>query len=74
MNMEDLAVYGLRFLSVHYPTRMAERYGFESMHEDLVETFDHIGKLRRVFGAGGEIDYDQVSQLIVRDIRGSAFR
>lgn len=70
MNMEDLAVYALRFLSSHYPTRMAERYGFESMHEDLIETFDHIGKLRRVFGAGGEIDYDQVSLLIVRDIRG----
>ncbi|AVK83151.1 ribosome biogenesis GTPase YlqF [Lysinibacillus sp. B2A1] len=69
-NMEDLAVYGLRFLSIHYPKRMEERYGFEFLHEDLVETFDHIGKLRRVFGQGGEIDYDQVAQLIVRDIRG----
>ncbi|MFJ8098976.1 ribosome biogenesis GTPase YlqF [Lysinibacillus sp. NPDC096212] len=69
-NMEDLAVYGLRFLSVHYPARMEERYGFQFIHEDLVDTFDHIGKLRRVFGTGGEIDYDQVAQLIVRDIRG----
>ncbi len=69
-NMEDLAVYGLRFLSIHYPKRMEERYGFEFLHEDLVETFDHIGNLRRVFGQGGEIDYDQVAQLIVRDIRG----
>ncbi len=69
-NMEDLAVYGLRFLSIHYPKRMEERYGFEFLYEDLVETFDHIGKLRRVFGPGGEIDYDQVAQLIVRDIRG----
>lgn len=69
-NMEDLAVYGLRFLSVHYPARMEERYGFQFIHEDLVETFDHIGKLRRVFGPGGEIDYDQVAQLVVRDIRG----
>ena len=69
-NMEDLAVYGLRFLAVHYPTRMEERYGFSFIHEDLVETFDHIGKLRRVFSTGGEIDYDQVAQLVVRDIRG----
>ena len=69
-NMEDLAVYGLRFLSNHYPARMEERYVFQFVHEDLVETFDHIGKLRRVFGPGGEIDYDQVAQLIVRDIRG----
>lgn len=68
-NMEDLAVYGLRFLATHYPERMKERYQLEFMHEELVETFDHIGKLRRVFGPGGEIDYDQVAELIVRDIR-----
>lgn len=68
-NMEDLAVYGLRFLATHYPERMKERYQFEAMHEELVATFDHIGKLRRVFGPGGEIDYDQVAELIVRDIR-----
>ncbi|KGR87564.1 ribosome biogenesis GTPase YlqF [Lysinibacillus odysseyi] len=68
-NMEDLAVYGLRFLSIHYPERMQERYGLEFVHEELVDTFDHIGKLRRVFGQGGEIDYDQVAELIVRDIR-----
>ncbi|MEK4228713.1 ribosome biogenesis GTPase YlqF [Solibacillus sp. FSL H8-0538] len=68
-NMEDLAVYGLNFLSVHYPKRMEERYGITAVDEELVVTFDHIGKLRRVFGQGGEVDYDQVSQLIVRDIR-----
>ena len=39
------------------------------MAEDLVETFDHIGKLRRVYAQGGEIDYDQVALLVVRDIR-----
>ncbi len=69
INMEDLAVYGLRFIALHYPKRMEERYNLSSVSEDLVETFDHIGKLRRVFGHGGEIDYDQVSVLIVRDIR-----
>ncbi len=26
INMEDLAVYGLRFLAFHYPERMEERY------------------------------------------------
>lgn len=69
MNMEDLAVYGLQFLAKRYPTRMQERYGVEAIDEDLVVTFDHIGKLRRVFAQGGEIDYDQVALLIVRDIR-----
>ena len=69
MNMEDLAVYGLQFLSLRYQNRMQERYGIEAIDADLVVTFDPIGKLRRVFGQGGEIDYDQVALLIVRDIR-----
>lgn len=70
INMEDLAVYGLRFLSENYPKRMEERYKLTGVDEELVETFDHIGKLRRVFSGGGEIDYDKVAELIVRDIRG----
>lgn len=69
INMEDLAVYGLRFLQEHYPNRMQERYQVTAISEDLVETFDQIGKLRRCFAGGGEIDYDQVAELIVRDIR-----
>ncbi|WP_394187355.1 ribosome biogenesis GTPase YlqF [Paenisporosarcina quisquiliarum] len=69
-NMEDLAVYGLRFLAEHYPKRMEDRYQLTEVDEDLVKTFDHIGKLRRTFSTGGEIDYDQVAELIVRDIRG----
>lgn len=69
INMEDLAVYGLNFLQDHYPKRMEERYQIKEMSEDLVETFDKIGKLRRCYTNGTEIDYDQVSELIVRDVR-----
>ena len=68
-NMEDLAVYALRFLEERYPERLHERYGIERVDEDLVVTFDAIGKKRRVFGQGGEIDYDQVSLLVIRDLR-----
>ncbi|MEE1132449.1 MAG: ribosome biogenesis GTPase YlqF [Caryophanon sp.] len=69
-NMEDLAVYALRFLEERYPDRLQERYGVEKVDEDLVVTFNAIGQKRRVFGQGGEIDYDQVSLLIIRDLRG----
>ncbi|MEB7771740.1 ribosome biogenesis GTPase YlqF [Kurthia gibsonii] len=68
-NMDDLAIYGLRFLEKYYPTRLEERYKITTVAEEVVETFDHIGRLRNVKAAGGEIDYDQVSELIVRDIR-----
>lgn len=68
-NMDDLAVYGLNFLSKQYKGRMEERYKFSEVSEDLEETYNHIGQLRRVYTTGGEIDYDQVAELIVRDIR-----
>ncbi|SOB92893.1 ribosome biogenesis GTPase A [Ureibacillus xyleni] len=73
INMEDLAVYGLKFLSLHYPERMVERYGISFVHENLVETFDLIGEKRKVYGQGGEIDYEQVALIIVRDIRNQNF-
>ncbi|MCP1144025.1 ribosome biogenesis GTPase YlqF [Lysinibacillus endophyticus] len=73
INMEDLAVYGLKFLSLHYPQRMEERYGISFVHENLVETFDLIGEKRKVYGPGGEIDYEQVALIIVRDIRNQNF-
>ena len=65
---------GFDFLQEHYPKRMEERYQLTEVSEDLVETFDHIGKLRRCYAGGGEIDYDQVAELIVRDVRNLHLR
>lgn len=69
LNMEDLAVYGLRFLEEHYPNRLEERYGISSVDEEIIKVFDHIGKKRNVYTTGGEIDYDRVAELVVQDIR-----
>ncbi|PZX07955.1 ribosome biogenesis GTPase A [Psychrobacillus insolitus] len=68
-NMEDLAIYGLRFLQEHYPNRLEEHYKMSAVSDDLEVTFDHIGNLRRAYSNGTEIDYDKVAELIVRDVR-----
>ncbi len=72
LNMDDLALYGLRFLEAHYPDRLNEKYGLTTIGEspdEILAVFDHVGKLRNVLSAGGEINYDKVSELIVQDIR-----
>lgn len=69
VRMEDLAVYGLRFLEEHYPERLQDRYQLEAVGDDLEAVFQHIGTLRKTFSTGGEVDYDAVAELIVRDIR-----
>lgn len=72
LNMDDLALYGLRFLEAHYPDRLNEKYGLTTIGEspdEILAVFDHVGKSRNVLSAGGEINYDKVSELIVQDIR-----
>ncbi|MFC7363763.1 MULTISPECIES: ribosome biogenesis GTPase YlqF [Bhargavaea] len=66
---QELAIYALRFLEAHYPDRLEDRYGFRTLGGDIPGAFDRIGERRKVYGKGGTIDYDSVSELIVRDVR-----
>lgn len=69
LNLQDVAIYALRFLEKRYPDRMKERYQLEVIPEDVVELFNQIGKLRGCLMGGGEIDYDKVTELIIREFR-----
>lgn len=69
VNMENLAVFGLRFLETHYPDRLKTRYGITTVGEDIQGIFTMIGEARKTYTQGGEIDYDKVAELIVQDIR-----
>ncbi|RLQ95927.1 ribosome biogenesis GTPase YlqF [Falsibacillus albus] len=68
LNLQDIAVYGLKFLEAHYPERLHERYQLAEGVE-VVEMFNKIGSLRGCLMGGGEVDYDKTAELIIRDIR-----
>lgn len=69
LNLQDIAVFGLRFLEEHYPNQLKERYQFEHLPEEIVDVFNHIGRLRGCLMSGGEIDYDKTAETIIRDLR-----
>jgi ribosome biogenesis GTPase A len=73
LNLQDLVVFSIKFLSEQYPERLKERYKLDSVPENVVEMFDQIGELRGALGAGGVVDYDKVSELVIRDIRTEKF-
>lgn len=73
LNLQDLVVFSLKFLEERYPDRLKERYKIESVPENVVEMFDHIGELRGSLKAGGIVDYDKVSELVIREIRSEKF-
>jgi ribosome biogenesis GTPase A len=73
LNLQDLVIFSIRFLAEHYPERLKERYKLDAVPENVVEMFDHIGVLRGCLRAGGVVDYDKVSELIIREIRSEQF-
>lgn len=69
IQMQELAIYALKFLEQRYPERLKERYGIDAVDEEIVKTFDHIGKKRSFVSPGGEVDYEMTAEAIIRDIR-----
>jgi ribosome biogenesis GTPase A len=73
LNLEQLAVYSLRVLEKRYPDRLEVRYKLREIPDDLVELYETIGKFRGCLAGGGLVDYDKVSELVVREIRSEKF-
>ncbi len=69
LNLQDIAIWGMKFLEEYYPDRFKEMYKFDQVPDDIVEVYDHIGHLRGCVQSGGYIDYDKTAEIIVRDIR-----
>ena len=55
-----------------YPDKLNDRYGINK-DMDIVEIYDEIGKKRGCLVKGGEIDYDRVVDIIIRDFNNNSF-
>ncbi|WP_175988952.1 ribosome biogenesis GTPase YlqF [Bacillus sp. Marseille-Q1617] len=69
LNLQDIALFGLKFLEAHYPERLMERYSLDEIPDEILEKFDAVGKKRGCLMGGGQVDYDKTSEVIIRDIR-----
>ncbi len=73
LNLQDVAIWGLRFLESRYPSRLEERYGYRELPDDMAAVFEQIGGRRGSLSPGGGIDYDKVTDIIIRDVRTTQF-
>lgn len=65
----DVCEYILNTLNKYYKDRLKERYGIIELTEDIIDTFDIIGKKRGCLIKGGQVDYDKVISVIINDIK-----
>ncbi len=65
---DDLAVFILKKMHKLYKENLMVRYGIDNI-EDFDEVYEKIGKKRGALIRGGEVDYDKVSLIIIRDLK-----
>lgn len=66
--LNKVAIHILKKLSDLYPNKLYERYGINKVEDD-VDALDAIGKKRGCLYKKGEIDYEKVYNLVIRDVR-----
>ena len=69
--LDDLFIAAMRYLSLHYPQLLKDRYQLEIDLENeswIVDAFDHIAKVRKIKPLKGETDYDRVMEVFFSEI------
>lgn len=65
----DVCEYILNMLYKYYPSILSEKYKIDELDDDIITTFEAIGKKRGCLIKGGLIDYDKVVNIIINDIK-----
>lgn len=68
-HFDDVALFIIEYFREHYPGQLKARYDIEDLSEDKVEILEQIGKRRGCLIAGGNIDYDKASEIVIRELR-----
>lgn len=68
--VDKVAVYVLDTMNRKYKNDLISRYEIDDFDsQDVVPTYEKIGKKRGCLVAGGEVCYDKVSSIIIKDLR-----
>ena len=71
--IEEIVIYGFKFLNKFYLRKFEERYNIEVDIENIIEIYDNIGIKRGCLLPGKVIDYDRVNDLFLYDFRHQKF-
>ncbi|MBP1949105.1 ribosome biogenesis GTPase YlqF [Virgibacillus litoralis] len=69
LSLQDIVAFVIKYMQEHYPVQLEERYAVESDTEDMWEIFVSIGKQRGALESGGNVNFEKVSDLVIRDLR-----
>ncbi len=77
LNIEDIAFHTTKYVVEHYPQLLMERYDLDELPtveqleepDQVVAVMEAIGKRRGCLQAGGSVNLEKASQVLLRDLR-----
>ncbi len=75
LHISDIAIYAIQYLVKHYPHMLIERYEIDSLPQDeenteaIIGILEKMGRQRGALVRGGQVDFDKISLLFLRDLR-----
>lgn len=75
LNVEDIAFFGVKYLSKYYWEPMSERFDLKNRPEDfenpneIVTVMEDIGRKRGCIVSGGRVDLEKASGTFLRELR-----
>ncbi|MEH6517232.1 MAG: ribosome biogenesis GTPase YlqF [Halioglobus sp.] len=70
--VEDVAFYLAEFLIEHYPELLQKRYELDNIPATEIEFLEVLGARRGCLRAGGRVDLEKVSSILVNEFRSGA--
>ena len=68
--IDEVACYILKYMYENYPDELVNRYNLDYLdEEDYTDAYELIGRKRGCIIRGNEVDYNKVSNLIIKDLR-----
>ena len=69
LDLQAVASFIAEFLLKAYPERALRRYDIESLPQSDIELLEAIGRKRGCIVAGGRVDLEKVSRLLINELR-----
>ena len=69
LDKSEIAIYIINFLYDKYPLLLKNKYGVEKIDENILKTFEYIGRKRGCLMKGNIVDYDKVYTVIINDFK-----
>ncbi|MCP3672965.1 MAG: ribosome biogenesis GTPase YlqF [Gammaproteobacteria bacterium] len=72
LEYDDIAFYAIDYIKENFPEELQKHFKLEQLDSETIDIIEAIGRKRGCLMAGGRINLDKVSKIIIKEIRAAS--